>query len=109
MDKINRSNETGTLYPKANITAIPRHYFRESLTRKVYPENDLRICIRDAFVAEKDYIKSGFMIFEFTCSEIPYKILESICKNLCEKEFISLKGQVVLRHNDNAKKFRSSV
>ena len=100
---INSSNETGTLFPKANITALPRHFFRESVTDsgKGYPESDLRICIRDAFVAERDYIKSEFMIFEFTCSDISYKLVEFICKELCENEFRSLPGHAVLRHNDN--------
>ena len=103
-DLINRSNETGTLFPKANITALPRHFFRESVTDSGngYPENDLRICIRDAFVAERDHIKSGFMILEFTCSNISYKMVKSICKELCEKEFSSLPGHAVLRHNNNA-------
>jgi len=101
---INRSNETGTLFPKVNISALPCHFFRESVTvsERDYPEDDLKICVRDAFVAERDYIKSGFMILEFTCSKIPYKIVESICKELCEKEFHSLPGHAVLRHNDNA-------
>jgi len=58
--------------------------------------------IRDAFIAERDYIKSGLMILEFTCSEIPYKMVESICRELCEKEFSSLPGHAVLRHNNNA-------
>ena len=104
VDQVNKANETGTLHPKANITALPRHFFRESVTDSGngYPENDLRICIRDAFIAERDHIKSGLMILEFTCSKIPYKLVESICRELCEKEFSSIPGHAVLRHNDNA-------
>ena len=98
---INRSNETGTLFPKANITALPCHFFRESVTDSGngYPENDLRICIRDAFVAERDHIKSGFMILEFTCSDISYELVYTICRDLCKSEFESVPGRAVLRHN----------
>ena len=31
VDQVNKANETGTLHPKANITALPRHFFRESV------------------------------------------------------------------------------
>jgi hypothetical protein len=110
-DRINKSNETGTLFPQVNITALPVHFFEGSLSRKetAYETllqlgliKDFEKCIRDAFVAERDYIKSGLMILEFTCSEIPYKMVESICRELCEKEFSSLPGHAVLRHNNNA-------
>ena len=93
-----------------NITALPVHFFEDSLSRKETSYEtllqlglikDFEKCIRDAFVAERDYIKSGLMIFEFTCSQIPYKMVESICRELCEKEFSSLPGHAILRHNDN--------
>jgi hypothetical protein len=103
VDQVNKANETGTLHPKANITALPRHFFREPITNSPgYSEDDLKICIRDAFIAERDHIKSGLMILEFTCSKIPYNLVESICRELCEKEFSSLPGHAVLRHNNNA-------
>ena len=100
-DQVNKANETGTLHPKANITALPRHFFRESVTDSGngYPENDLRKCIRDAFVAERDHIKSGFMILEFTCSDISYELVYTICRDLCKSEFESVPGRAVLRHN----------
>jgi hypothetical protein len=99
--RINNTNETGTLYPKANITALPLHFFREPITNSIpgYSEDDFKICVRDAFIAERDHIKSGLMIFEFTCSDISYELVYTICTDLCKTEFESVPGRVVLRHN----------
>ena len=101
VDQVNKANETGTLYPKANITALPRHFFREPITNSTpgYSEDDLKICIRDAFIVERDYIKSGLMILEFTCSDISYELVYTICRDLCKTEFESVPGRAVLRHN----------
>ncbi len=100
VDLINSSNETGTLFPKANITALPRHFFREPITNSTpgYSEDDLKTCIRDAFIAERDHIKSRLMILEFTCSNISYELVYTICRDLCKTEFESVPGRAVLRH-----------
>ena len=43
VDQVNKANETGTLYPKANITALPPHVFREPITNSPgYSEDDLK-------------------------------------------------------------------
>ena len=100
-DQVNNANETGSLYPKGNITALPLHFFREPITNSIpgYSEDDLKICIRDAFIVERDYIKSGLMILEFTCSDISYELVYTICRDLCKSEFESVPGRAVLRHN----------
>ena len=100
-DQVNNANETGSLYPKGNITALPLHFFREPITNSIpgYSEDDLKICIRDAFIVERDYIKSGLMILEFTCSDISYELVYTICRDLCKTEFESVPGRAVLRHN----------
>jgi hypothetical protein len=100
-DQVNKANETGSLYPKANITALPLHFFREPITNSIpgYSEDDLKICIRDAFIAERDHVKSGLMILEFTCSDISYELVYTICRDLCKTEFESVPGRAVLRHN----------
>ena len=100
-DQVNNANETGSLYPKGNITALPLHFFREPITNSIpgYSEDDLKICIRDAFIVERDYIKSGLMILEFGCSDISYELVYTICRDLCKTEFESVPGRAVLRHN----------
>ncbi|MCE9616509.1 MAG: hypothetical protein K8T26_19720 [Lentisphaerae bacterium] len=92
-ERVNNSKETGTLYPKANITILPRLLFRE-----VAPATEeLRVAIRDAFVAERDYVRSGLMILEFSCSDVPAEQVTGICRELCAGEFIGVPGTAVLR------------
>ena len=61
-EQINRSEETGTLWPLANVTAIPKKFCREPLDDRP----GLRASLRDAFVANRDYCKSAKLLFDFT-------------------------------------------
>lgn len=92
---VNEKMETGSLYPKANITVLPRPLFRNDGP----DESLMRTCIRDAFVVERDYIKSSKMILEFTCSNVSYDLVYFISKELCENEFADVAGTAILLHD----------
>lgn len=71
MMKVNRAKETGTLYPRVNITLLPSprasylgmdsHVYNDG----DYPSEDVVAHIHDAFKANWDYIKSDKMYFDF--------------------------------------------
>ena len=73
-NKINEADETGTIYPRGKLTGLPVRFFREPIT-----EDDLetlRHCIRDAFIANRDFCKSSEMIFQFSCAVLNQDVLD---------------------------------
>ena len=92
-DKVNSANETGTLYPKANITILPQRLFRS----RVPDGQALRTALRDAFVAERDHVKSGLVILDFTGSDVSAAMVREICTELTAGEFKDLRGRAVLK------------
>lgn len=98
--EVNRKMETGSLYPRANLTILPRPLFRDA-----EPSRSLmRTCIRDAFIAERDYVKSGMLILEFTCSDVSFDLIHDISKDLSENEFAGDSGSVILLHDQPSTK-----
>ena len=71
MMMVNRAQETGTLYPRVNITLLPspsasyfvgdNHIYNDG----DYSEQEVINHIRDAFQANSEYIKSDKMYFDF--------------------------------------------
>jgi len=61
-EQINQSEETGTLWPIAKTTAIPKKFSNKPLGK----QRGLQACIRDAFIANRDYCKSHRRLFDFT-------------------------------------------
>lgn len=71
MMTVNRAKETGTLYPKVNITLLPSpsasyggmdsNMYNEG----DYSEEEVIVHILDAFKANSEYIKSRTMYFDF--------------------------------------------
>ncbi len=64
-NRINNSDETGTIYPKGYLTGIPVRFFRA-------PLGDDNIhqfikCLRDSFIANRDYCKCEHMVFDYRC------------------------------------------
>jgi hypothetical protein len=64
--KVNDADETGTLWPRGNLTAMPKRFFRE----EKWDETGFRRCLRDAFIANRDYCKSSRMVFQFSCVQL---------------------------------------
>ena len=80
---VNENNETGTLYPKLNITILPlsRYKIRDDWDN----ENSMEKNIKDAFKANSLYIKSKEMIFAFEArfdfnNELAVRVLEKVAR-----------------------------
>lgn len=65
-EQINRSDETGTIYPQGYLTGMPVRFFRNSLNKSNIDK--FKFCLRDAFVANKDYCKSQEIVFHYACA-----------------------------------------
>ena len=65
-DQINRKDETGTIYPRGCMTGLPVRFFRSPLNHSNI--NQFRACLRDVFVANRDYCKSRDMVFDYRCA-----------------------------------------
>ena len=71
MMRVNRAQETGTLYPGVNITLLPSpsasYYLGDSHVYNDgdYSEWEVINHIKDAFKANSEYIKSDTMYFDF--------------------------------------------
>jgi hypothetical protein len=80
---VNENNETGTLYPKLNITILPlsRYKIRDDWDN----ENSMEKNIKDSFKANSLYIKSKEMIFAFEArfdfnNELAVRVLEKVAR-----------------------------
>ena len=73
MMQVNRARETGTLYPKVNVTLLPSpsasYGGLDSVTYHGgdYPAGDVVVHMLDAFKANAEYVKSAKMYFDFRC------------------------------------------
>jgi hypothetical protein len=106
--KVNETSETGTLFPKANITILPcgfsTHSFmtinsREYVRDGEYSDQKIKNHVRDAFVAERDFIRSGLMVFDLRFSGVDdhQMCLYNECIiQLAKTEFQDLPGRVVV-------------
>jgi hypothetical protein len=65
-EKINHEDETGTIYPQGYLTGLPVRFFRSPLNQSNIGQ--FRSCLRDAFIANRDYCKSQEMVFHYACA-----------------------------------------
>ncbi len=65
-ERINRADETGTIYPQGCLTGLPVRFFRAPLDQRNILQ--FRACLRDAFVANRDHCKSHEMVFHYACA-----------------------------------------
>ena len=80
---VNENNETGTLYPKLNITILPLSRYENR--NDWDSENSMEKNIKDAFKANLLYIKSKEMIFAFEArfdfnNELAVRVLEKVAR-----------------------------
>jgi len=106
--KVNETSETGTLFPKANITILPcgfsTHSFmtinsREYVRDGKYGAEKIENHVRDAFVAERDFIRSGLLVFDLRFSGVDDHqmcVYNECIVQLAETEFRDLPGRVVV-------------
>lgn len=65
VDLVNKNKETGTLYPAAHISIIPKssnaNYW--GTDDVVLTREELESCIKDVFTANKNYLKTESIFF----------------------------------------------
>jgi len=82
-NEINSKDETGTLWPRGNLTALPKRFFRDL----EFDRDGFRRCLRDAFIANRDYCKSSHLVFEFSCVQLHLDDLFELVQQMAESEF----------------------
>lgn len=81
--RINREDETGTLWPTGNLTALPRRFFRD----EELDEKGFKRCLRDAFIANRDYCKCEHLVFQLFCVQLHLDEFFDEIKRMAEQEF----------------------
>jgi len=87
--QVNRKDESGSLYPKAPISAVPRRLIRD--------DNDsvaLAGQIIDFLKANKQRIKASKLLFDFRAGVAPFVI--TACKLALESEYVDGINEVVI-------------
>jgi hypothetical protein len=64
-DSVNRRNEPGSLYPRANISAVPRHLIRDQSNAEA-----LCLSIRNFFRANATSIRASKIILDFRTPKV---------------------------------------
>jgi ABC-type phosphate transport system ATPase subunit len=86
VDLVNNNMETGTLFPKANISILPIvNNIRVGNTNPDrMPFYDLRKCIEDVFKANEEFIKSEIIYFTLESSYIDKSVVLKIIQEIIE-------------------------
>lgn len=81
--RVNISNETGTLWPRAALTILPLSVYND---RDDHGNSDaMRKHIKDAFLAQEKYVKSSEILFAFEGrGDFDYKLALDILKEEAE-------------------------
>lgn len=82
-NRINGDDETGTLWPRGNLTAMPKRFFRD----ENWDEDGFRRCLREAFVANRDHCKSNHLVFQFSCVEMHLVNIFDEIETMAQSEF----------------------
>jgi hypothetical protein len=89
-DRVNKSDESGTLHPQAPISAVPNRFFREQ-ANSTAPEivNDLKRHIREFLVTNHNSIHAKRLLIDFHVSPaaVPSRYVDAA------EEVVRLYGQ----------------
>ena len=98
IDRINRSNESGSLHPKAPISAIPCKYFRNLSDSTVPTElEEFKKHIEEFLTVNSKTIKSKNLAIDFrvTPSPVPQQYIDATLEVLKEHKAKTLKNVVI--------------
>lgn len=93
-NRINNADETGTLFPRGNLTAIPKRFFRD----ENWDEDGFRRCLRDAFIANRDHCKSKHLVFQFSCVQMHLDNLFNEIEKMALSEFADSDIELITVH-----------
>lgn len=96
IDPILRNKETGTLYPKHNLTILPYRYSTNAFMTidsidftngKGFDIDEVRSQLQDAFKAETEHVKSNKMFFDFRDLGEEMLRYNNVVQNILQNEF----------------------
>lgn len=82
-NRINDADETGTLFPRGNLSAMPKRFFRDEL----WDGDGFRRSLRDAFIANRDHCKSKYLVFQFSCVQTHLDSMFNEVQQMAQLEF----------------------
>lgn len=87
--QVNRNDESGSLHPKAPISAVPRHFIRDDNN-----PDTLSAQIKDFLSANQNRIKATKLLFDFRAGVAPFVV--SACRSALESEYVNGIDEVVI-------------
>jgi hypothetical protein len=83
VEHVNSNKETGTLYPQAFISILPKSERKTDWNKNTQTLNlkEIEMCINDVFIANQDYLKSEIIYFTLEDSYINKNTALQIIKN----------------------------
>lgn len=95
---INRLNRTRTVWPKANLTGIPRRCLMSENTTT----EDIHARLTEAFLLNREQVRCSSMVLNFKCGgDINRKRIELILKDICSDNAILCGLDYVTAYLDN--------
>ncbi len=96
--RINRSDRTLTVWPKANLTALPRRYLRSATVTT----DELNARLTEVFRVHCERVRSPHLVFNFTCAVLNKRRIEQIVKAAIRDEALVTGIQSVTIYFDHA-------
>jgi|YelNatPaOPRAMG01_1025707.scaffolds.fasta_scaffold40163_5 hypothetical protein len=102
--------ETGTLYPKYNLTILPYRYATSAFLTleaqditggKGFSTDEIKIHINDAFIAETNYIKMGKIFFDFRDLDEDMVRYSNIVYDLLKNRYKDYEGECFIYSYNN--------
>ena len=88
-EQVNSRNESGSLHPKAPISAVPRHYIRDNDNSDTLAEQ-----IEDFLKANQSSIKARKLLFDFRAGVSPFVV--DACRKALEGRFTNGVDEVII-------------
>ena len=87
VNSVNSKKETGTLFPQANITILPKSENKSDWNQnpQTVDPNELENCIGDVFKANQEYLKSEIIYFTLENSYVNKRLALSIIRDKIEQ------------------------
>jgi hypothetical protein len=88
VDLVNSKKETGTLFPHAYISLLPKSENKSDWNKnpQILNIKEMETCIGDVFITNQKYLKSEIIFFSLESGYIRKTIALEIIKNIIAKE-----------------------
>ncbi len=87
--QVNNKDESGSLFPKAPISAIPRHFIRDDTNSETLAQQ-----IQDFLKANQNHINAKKLLFDFRAGVAPFVV--NACKIALKSNFANGIDEVVI-------------